>query len=221
MKSDFWLLRWSDLATNAITKGKYEQVRCPADPGHLFGRRKFGELWVELPSRALRDFEWTWTSDLFISAQALQVLEENNVTGFETRPLMKAAYRKRSRGGPPPLFELAVTGWGGMGESAGVELIKFCPSCRLRRYRIAEPARLVDPSAWDGSDFFIVWPLPLYRFVSDRLAQIIRRNRLSGAKLIPPAELAAILSGEAGPPSLDEIMPEARALELGKKFDLL
>lgn len=221
MKSDFWLLRRSDLATNGITQGKYEQVRCPANPGHLFGKQRFGELWVELPSRALRDFEWTWTSDLFISAHALQVLKDNNVTGFETRPLMKAAYRKRSRGEPPPLFELAVTGWGGMGESAGVERIEFCPSCRLRRYRIAEPARLVDPSAWDGSDFFIVWPLPLYRFVSDRLAQIIRRNRLSGAKLIPPAELATILSGGVGPPSLDEIMPEARALELGKKFDLL
>ena len=221
MKSDFWLLEPLHMATNGITQGKYEQVRCPADSGHLFGRRKFGELWVELPSRALRDFEWTWTSDLFISAQALQVLEENNVTGFETRPLIKATYRKRSRGEPPPIFELAVTGWGGMGESAGAELIKFCPSCRLRRYRIAEPSRLVDPSAWDGSEFFIVWPLPLYRFVSGRLAQIIRRNRLSGVRLISPAELAAKLIGGVGPPPLDEIMPEARALELGKKFDLL
>lgn len=221
MKTDFWLLESLHMATNGITRGKYEQVRCPADPGHLFGRRKFGELWVELPSRALKDFEWAWTSDLFISAHALQVLEEDKVTGFETRPVMKATYRKRSRGEPPPLFELAVTGWGGMGESAGVELITFCPSCRHRVYRIAEPARLVDPSAWDGSDFFIVWPLPLYRFVSDRLAQIIRRNWLSGVKLIPPVELAAKLSGGATPPPLDNIMPEARALELGKRFDLL
>ena len=221
MKSDFWLLESLHMATNGITQGKYEQVRCPADPGHLFGRQRFGELWVELPSRALKDFEWTWTSDLLISAHALEVLKENNVTGFETRPLMKATYRKRSRGEPPPLFELAVTGWGGMGALAGVELIKFCPSCGHRVYRIAEPGRLVDPSAWDGSDFFIVWPLPLYQFVSDRLAQIIRRNRLSGVKLIPLTELATKLRGGATPPPIDDIMPEARAIELGKKFDLL
>jgi hypothetical protein len=208
------------MATNGITQW-YEQVRCPVNPGHVFRRKKFGQLWVELPSRALREFEWTWTSDLFISPHALEVLKENNVTGFETRPLMKAIFRKRSRGEPPPLFELAVTGWGGMGKSAGVELVEFCPSCRHRVYRIAEPSRLIDPSAWDGNDFFMVWPLPLFRFVSDRLAQIIRRNRLSGVKLTPAIEVAAKLSGGASPPPIDDIMPEARALELGEKFDLL
>lgn len=223
MKSDFWLLERPRRPSKGITQGKYQQVRCPVNPGHIFGRKRFGELWVELPSRSLSDFEWTWTSDLFISSHALQVLKESNVTGFETRPLMKSTYRRQSRGEPPPLFELAVTGWGGIGPSAGVEMIEFCPGCRHSEYRIAEPGKLVDPSAWDGSDFFIVWPLPLYRFVSDRLAQIIRRNRLSGAKLIPLGELAEVVlsgGGRASPPPLDDVMPEDRALELGRKYDL-
>lgn len=221
MKSEFWLLQWSRMSNVAITKGRYEQVICPTNPGHLFGRQKFGELWVELPPRSLSDFEWTWTSDILISPRAVQVLKENRVTGFETKPLMKATYSKRSRREPPPLFELAVTGWGGMGESAGVQLIEFCPSCRYRHYRIAEPRRLIDPSAWDGSDFFIVWPLPRHRFVSDRLAQIIRRNRLSGAKLIPAADLPMDPGDGASPGTLADFVPEDRARELGKKFDVL
>jgi len=222
MKSDFWLLRKPRESSMAITTGKYERVTCSADPGHIFGDQKFGELWVELPSRTLDDFEWTWTSDIFIAQRALDVLKENNVTGFETRPLMKATYKRRSRGEPPPLFELAVTGWGGMASpAAGVELITLCPSCKHREYTIAEPSRLIDPSAWDGSDLFMVWPLPRHRFASNRLADIIRRNRISGVKLIHPSEIRVRPGAIAIPGSLRSGMPEARALELGKKFDVL
>lgn len=222
MRSDFWLLESSRRSGMARTMGKYVRVTCSANPGHVFGRQTIGELWVELPLRALADFEWTWNSDIFISSHAVEVLNENKVTGFETRPLMKVTYAKRSPREAPPLFELAVTGWGGMAApSAGVELIEFCPSCRSRLYTIADPSRLIDPSSWDGSDFFMVWPLPRYRFASDRLAQIIRRNKLSGVKLIPAAELPMKPGAKLGPGTLETWMPEDRARELGKKFDVL
>jgi hypothetical protein len=39
---------------------------------------------------------------------------------------------------------------------------------------------LIDPAAWDGSDLFIVWPLPLFRFAGERLANILREEKLPG-----------------------------------------
>jgi hypothetical protein len=110
MNSDLWLLESSHTDNMAMTMGKYERVTCSADPGHIFGRKKIGELWVELPSRTLADFEWTWNHDIFMAQRAVDLLKDNQVTGFETRPLMQATYKRRSRGEPPPLFELAVTG---------------------------------------------------------------------------------------------------------------
>jgi hypothetical protein len=221
MKSDFWLLDSSRMSDMAMTM-KYEPTTCSENPGHRSARQTFGDLWVELPSREFTDFEWTWTHDILVSPHVIEILKENDVTGFETRPLRKATYAQRSQREPPPLLELAVTGWGGAGASAGVEVIDFCPVCRRREYRIAEPSRLIDPSAWDGSDFFIVWPFPRFRYVSDRLARIIRRNRLSGVKLIPAAEPSAQpRSGGASPGTLDMWMPEDRAREIGEKFDVL
>jgi hypothetical protein len=222
MKSDFWLLNPSRGTNMAITLGKYERVECSADPSHIFSEQKIGELWVELPSRTLSDFEWTWNSDIFVTPHAVDVLQKNNVTGFETRPLGKAVYKKRSRGEPPPLFELAVTGWGGMAaRTAGVELVEFCPACRHRDYTIAEPSQLIDPSAWDGSDLFMVWPLPRYRFASNRLAEIIRSHPISGVRLIPANEIPMKRGTNLGPGSLKTWMPEERALEIGKRFDVL
>jgi hypothetical protein len=222
MTSEFWWFTTTRTANMAITKGKYERIICPASPEHGFGCQTFGQLWVELPSRPLADFEWTWVHDIFLTERGLEFLNQNNVTGFETRPLMKATYKRRSKGDPPPLFELAVTGWGGMAAAAaGVELTEFCPECRTRMYTIADPTRLIDPAAWDGSDLFIVWPLPRYRFASDRMADIIRRNRVPGVKLIPASQVPVRPGDELGPGKLKELMPEQRALELGKKFDLL
>jgi hypothetical protein len=222
MTPDFWWITNTRTANMAITTGVYEQITCPADPGHIFGRKVVGKLCVELPSRPLADLEWTWIDDMFITERGLEFLNHHNVTGFETRPLMEATYKRRSRGEPPPLFELSVTGWGGLAAAAaGLEVVEFCPACRYRKYRIADPSRLIDPGTWDGSDLFIVWPLPAYRFASARLADIIRRNRVPGVKLVPASQIPVEPGGGAAPGPLTKWMPERRALELGKKFDVL
>jgi hypothetical protein len=205
----------------ATTKGKFVRITCPADPEHISVQPRVGKLLVELPSRPLADFEWTWTHDIFITQRGLDFLNENHVTGFETRPLMKATYKRRSSGDPPPLFELAVTGWGGMAApAAGVEMIECCPTCRRREYTIVDPSQLIDATAWDGSDLFIVWPYPRFRFASDRLAEIIRRQRIAGVKLIPASKIPVKPEWGAIPAPLARSMPEDRARELGKKFDL-
>src|SRR5580692_7188253 len=186
----FWLLEPDNTETMPATTSEYERVTCAA--GHTRPRHpKIGNLAVSLPTtRPLSDFEWTWLSDILISEHALRVLERHKVTGFEVRPVA-ARYAVPSIGDPPPLFELAVTGWGGMAaQAAGVKVTEACPACRFRQYTIADPKRLIDPMAWDGSDLFMVWPLPRYRFGSDRLADILRRERISGVKLLPPTQIS-------------------------------
>ena len=48
---------------------------------------------------------------------------------------------------------------------------------------------LIDASKWDGSDFFMVWPLPLFIFVTDRVVRAIHDSRLTGGVLKRPGDL--------------------------------
>jgi hypothetical protein len=74
---------------------------------------------------------------------------------------------------------------------------------------------LIDAAEWDGSDLFIVWPLPLYRFISERLAGILRTERSSGIKLIPASDIPFERGSLATPGRLLDWMPESRARALG------
>ena len=221
MKEVFWKLERPYYTTHAKSLGDWGSITCPVDPDHMRGRSpKLGELSVELPLRPLSDFEWTWTSDMFISERALRVLRENKVTGFETRAVT-ATYPDGITAKPPMLHRLVVTGWGGMAAAAGITVADFCASCGHKAYRIANPSRLIDPLMWDGGDLFIVWPLPLYRFASNRLADIIRRNYLSGVDLVLASQISMKPGACAAPRSLTRHMPEDRALEIAKTFDVL
>jgi hypothetical protein len=220
MNTEFWLLESPETNTRIIATSPYRRITCAA--GHLSVRQSnFGELSVKLPVRSLTDFESTWDSRVVISERALQALKGNNVTGFEVRPV-EAQYDTPTDIEPPPLFELAVTGWGGMAApDAGIHLIASCRACQHREYRIADPTRIVDPATWDGSDLFMIWPLPAYPFVSNRLARILRRERLSGVELLPASRIDLKPGDRLTPGPLGTFMPENRALEIGRDFDVL
>jgi len=118
--------------------------------------RRVGDLAVLLDPRAVRDFTWTWASDLLVSPRVLHLFETHNVTGFEAKPI-KVLFPEDIELPPPELYQLVVTGWGGFAAAAaGVKLIDWCPTCAKREYSIAEPGRMVDGAAWDGSDLFRV-----------------------------------------------------------------
>lgn len=66
----------------------------------------------------------------------------------------------------------------------------------------------------------MVWPLPRYPFASDRLASIIRQEKLAGVKLIPPAAIEVERGAELNPGSLFEWLPEVRAEELSQQLGI-
>jgi hypothetical protein len=198
----------------------YEKVICPADPEHQRAGKRISNLSVILDSRGVRDFTWTWFSDMLVSRKVLDLFKKYRVTGYETAPA-KASYRTGIQVRPPDLFELVVTGWGGWAApAASVRLESSCPACGDKEYLITNPTRLIDPAAWDGSDLFIVWPLPRFRFASSRLASILRKENVSGVKLVPAAKIPLERGETVGPASITYWMPEGRARELGQRFGI-
>jgi len=197
----------------------YTRTPCPANDRHGMIKR-VGDLRVIPHPLGLRDFTWTWMSDLLISPKALAFFEHHRVTGFEVRRVV-AQYPKPAKIKPPELYEVIVTGWGGLPtREAGLTAINSCSTCGYKKFIIAEPSRLIDPTAWDGSDIFMVWPLPRYPFVTDRLASLIRKEKLSGAKLIPAQKIPMKQGTTLNPGSLYEWMPEERASQLKQKFGI-
>jgi hypothetical protein len=149
----------------------------------------------------------------------LQLFAEQRVTGFEAKPIKVLLPEDIELPPPPDLYQLVVTGWGGLAApAAGVSLIHSCSACALRIYSIKDPSQLIDAVAWDGSDLFFVWPLPKYLFASDRLADILRREKVSGLEFIPAPNIPLKKGATAAPGFLSEYIPADRARELDQRF---
>jgi len=196
-----------------------EQVICPANDGHRRGGKRLTDLSVTLSGSNTQDFVWTWQSECLLTDSVLELFKAEGFTGFEIKPV-KARYKK-SKNTPPRLWELVVTGWAGIAPpETGINLVEHCEPCHMRRYSTClHLDKLIDASQWDGSDFFMVWPLVRYIFITDRVAEMIRSQRLTGAVIKPPSELEFSGSG-FGPGRLSSWMPEARARELGEPLGI-
>jgi hypothetical protein len=181
-------------------------VRCPLTASHDTAGERVGNLRVRLGSSRVPDLVWTWHSELMIQEHVLTGFREAGFTGFDTRPVAEVRFPRSSKEArePPRLWEVVVTGWGGeAGRESGIEMVYYCEGCRRLEYTDCErPECLIDPSRWDGSDFFIVWPLPKFIFVTARVADLIRREGYKGAQLVRPVDMG-ICDGSGfspGPP---------------------
>jgi hypothetical protein len=50
-------------------------------------------------------------------------------------------------------------------------------------------SNLLDQNQWDGSDFFMVWPYPKFIFITARVAEFIKKYKLTGARLKIPENI--------------------------------
>jgi hypothetical protein len=217
----FWYLHSpeSDAKQSEYAEGMdWEGIVCPVNSGHRRAGRRVTDLSVKLRGNGVDDFVWTFFSECLVQDRVLELFRTHGVTGYEVKPNpVKTAFKRKRGCDPPRLWELVVTGWAGMAPpESGVRLTSSCDACGDLEYSgCTNPANLIDPGRWDGSDLFMVWPLPRFIFVTDRLAQLIRDNRLTGAVLRRPEELTFHSAG-FGPGRLSLWMPEARARELGE-----
>jgi hypothetical protein len=197
---------------------------CPANPGHRSPGPRATALSVYLPGNSaadLDDFIWTWYSECILHERTLELFQKEKITGFEVKPVT-ARFKARPNEPVPPLWELVVTGWAGIATpESGISLDLSCPACgRLHYSNYTNPEVLFNPAQWDGSDVFMIWPLPRYVFISDRVAQLVRRLKLTGVQLVDPKELKSPGRQGISPGRLSYYMPKARAEELGKPFGI-
>jgi hypothetical protein len=216
--ASFWNLRYPESrrknAEWVLEDMDTEIIKCPRTDGHQRGGKRLTDLSVTLRGGKNDDFVWTWLSDCLIQDHVLKLFQKNGFTGFEVKPV-KAKFRRKSELPVPKLWELIVTGWAGMAPpESGIKLVERCEGCGHTVYSgCSNPNALIKESQWDGSDFFMVWPLPRFIFVTDRVVQTISNNNLTGVVLRQQKELG--ISDGYSPGRLSYWMPKKRAHELG------
>ena len=204
---------------------KFESLMCPADPGHRRTGRRLTNLSVFLPRRT-KDVVWSWLGDCLIQDKVLRLLQDHEITGYETRPV-KAQWKRKwashSSSHIPTLWELVVTGWGGSagrGSGVGIDASKSCTACGHTVYTdVTDYKRLIDGQQWDGSDFFMVWPIPRWIFVTERVVELLKTHHITGVMAQPVESLGSSTeSSRLTPGRLVDWMPEHVAEERGRKM---
>jgi hypothetical protein len=207
------LARWLDAEMDL------ETVKCPVDEGHQRAGKRLTDLSIRLPGRSIEDFVWTWYNECLLQDHVLHALEAERFRGFEVRPV-KARFEVDRTEGPQRLWELVVTGWGGVAPPAsGIKLLEHCNACHHTVYSgFRDAERLIDKNQWDNSDFFIVWPLPKYIFITDRVAQAIRRAGWTGVQITALEDMQR--PSGLSPGRLSNWMPDLRARQLGESLGI-
>ncbi|MEM9645845.1 MAG: hypothetical protein AAF989_12715 [Planctomycetota bacterium] len=158
-------------------------------------------------------------SSLFISDELLDVFREAEITGFE---VAEADVRIPFPHEPSQakFWQVIVTGWGGIANPASgiVELDR--ETYGTHKYAPCTDVRMMlDPEQYDGTDLFLVWPLPYKVWVSPRLSKLLASKRVKHYE-IDPVESYRFERLESdpvgfGPYPLECYFTAARAAEVG------
>jgi len=191
----------------------FEKIRCPNERSHASGRRN-SPLDMVVPCDPAPDVIFTWMSECLIQESVRQIFDSEGLTGFLTLP---ARAKIKKTGANIPVHELAVTGWGGMAsEATGIQEVERCLACGHLVYsRLEAPEKLIDIHNWDGSDFFMMWPLPRFRFVTERVVEVCERHGVTGVAFSQNWLTFQRESSGYTPGRLSYYMPQDRARLLG------
>jgi hypothetical protein len=99
---------------------------------------------------------------------------------------------------------------------SGIKRLDFCPHCKKVKYSSWNNAHeLMNEAQWDGSDFFMIWPMPRSIFVTSRVVQAIEEAKLTGCRFVDIGDVRTA-SGTLMPGPLSEYMSEKLARARGK-----
>jgi hypothetical protein len=199
-----------------------EVTLCPATTGwnqHRCSRRVAD---LELEVRHTRHDEWivaAFCQGLVMHARLLEEFEKRSLTGYRLRP---ATVRFRDGSLSREYSQLVVTGWAGVAPpESGIELIEACGQCGYKRYSALErPEHLIDWSQWTGDDFFMVWPLPNYIMITERVASVLRELTVNSYRLKDPRQLQQQYSFGYTVGRLSQYLPEDLASKYGGALGL-
>jgi hypothetical protein len=188
--SEFWVLQEPETSDAERRLAKwpaderpvYRKVECPVKPdGHQGLRERLtSPISIVLPNIEPHDFIRTWLGDCLLQPRVLDVFRKHGFTGYEAIPAKVRFKSWTTR--PPEFWELAIKGSAGLASpESGIHVLRKCPGCGLTDYSLAiDPAKVVDKSRWDGSDFFRVEPVSGWIFVTNRVVEALQANAFTG-----------------------------------------
>ncbi|MEW6103876.1 MAG: hypothetical protein AB1630_08725, partial [bacterium] len=166
-------------------------------PGIL--KKKEGEeaiLTIDLSSPDIGDFIRIWgRRNLIVIDKVAQLFKEARFTGYELKPVRINKIKRMRKPKPiPKLWELVITGFAGMASSeSGVKLTYKCEYCNRIKYSgCTNKSALIDSSQWNGSDFFFIYPMTNFIFITERVKEFIEENKLTACKTILIEEIKGI-----------------------------
>jgi hypothetical protein len=214
-------------------------VLCSLAPEHRRGERIWAPaMFCEGPPSDLNppldpefDVYTTPHSSFVFSQRVFSALKEAGLTGWVMNPTTISFADGTVRG---DFGELWVDGFGGVADSSsGCKLLWRCRACGLSEYQGAvdfmKRAELIKRSGvfvearggfdfgqaikqarWDGSDFFIIWPLMNFPICTDRAKVVMEQFRIDEIVFRKPEEIQPLeFYGDTAIPPF--FKPEARA----------
>ena len=162
---------------------------CEADPTHAADSCWLRPLQVQGPVVPHTDFEWSVYSNLIVSSEIARGLKDAGFTGAAFFDVDFFSTTETPFGRDS--VELLACGWGGMAsKESGVRVTEECEFCGRQVFSGAtDKSKLFDIDAWDGSDFFVIWPLRKFFMVTEAVAEYIADHDYTGVKAVPLSEL--------------------------------
>jgi hypothetical protein len=119
------------------------------------------------------------------------------------------------------VFELKVTGWGGIAPlESGIHVIKECPQCNRQVFSgFTSPNKLFSEEAWDGSDFFLIWPMPKYIMITDDVADHLIKSKYTGVRIETLDKLPKPLIDTYTPGHLHDWFDGGKLAEILKRLE--
>lgn len=198
----------------------FEVQLCQANPDHASRQRRPQPLAVVAPVRPRTDFQWTHYGECVVHAGVKEAFESAELSGVRFSPVL--TYTTTGDQFGSELFELSATGWGGVAPSeSGVRVVEACESCGRRVFsRYTSPAQVFDLEQWDGSDVFVVWPLPRYLITIGRVRDVILKHRFSGVRISPLTQLPQDpLVTTLSPGNIEDWFSRERAVSLNAEIE--
>jgi hypothetical protein len=214
-------IRFDDQLTYASDMAMITTL-CPANQGlpsqHAMRQRWNSPLKVIGPVKRQTDFEWTVYHDILIEQDVVTKLKRAGFSGVEYRQVEMFTTTQTPIG--REVFELRITGWGGMASpTSGIRVIEICPKCNRRVYSgQTNPSDILSPEEWDGSDFFMIWPLPRTTFVTKRVAEIIASSDFSDVCVNKLESLPNSINGKYSPGHIQDWFDGDKLANVLKRF---
>lgn len=215
----FWLsssVRFEDQLRYASPM-RLDTELCSHRPEHAMRSRWIRPLRVIGPIQPLTDFEWTVYGDVIVTNEVAESLRNAKFSGVEF--LSTRFYTTTETPFGRASLELQVNGWGGIAPTeSGIQEMERCPYCKNRVFSAyTRPERIFDIEGWDGTDMFLIWPLPRYIMVTGRIRDFILDSKYTGVRFRKLGELPPAVAGTLTPGNLRDWFDEerVRAIERG------